>query len=83
MKNLLLALTVSLFASFTPACVATSAEDAEVEPDQETTEESSQELVVCPGSGTCERAYRYCQDPRSTPSWCEILTRCLECGYEP
>ncbi|WP_437677066.1 hypothetical protein [Sorangium sp. So ce131] len=79
MKNLLVALTASLFSSFAAACIATPNEAGEVEPDQEMTEESSQESVQCPPAGLCRSADISCVDLQTTPRACRTLMRCREC----
>jgi len=39
--------------------------------------------LSCPQTGTCNKASIYCQQPDNPdPSWCDILTRCYDCGWE-
>ncbi len=52
--------------------------DAKVETAAARAETPSDDLS-CPAAGTCAKADAYCDgDPDN--SWCQILTRCFECG---
>jgi hypothetical protein len=36
----------------------------------------------CPPPGTCDKASRYCDSWWTTPYWCKIWGRCLDCGLD-
>nr|AYM52959.1 hypothetical protein [Jahnella sp. MSr9139] len=88
MKMMFSMLALVLSASFAAGC-AVGAEDvddeqalgedvASAESELNTTEES----LTCPKAGTCEKASQYCLEPSNPdPSWCDILTRCFDCGW--
>lgn len=39
--------------------------------------------LSCPKPGTCNKASQMCLEPSNPdPSWCDILTACVNCGWE-
>jgi len=37
--------------------------------------------LACPATGTCEKADVLCEDPETDVYWCNMLSRCVDCGW--
>jgi hypothetical protein len=83
-------LVLSFLASFAAACVSVPVDDAAVDVDVETAAAVDSSVsaragdtddLTCPAAGTCQKASYYCNGDPSN-SWCQILTRCIECNTD-
>ncbi|UQA62751.1 hypothetical protein [Polyangium aurulentum] len=80
MRKLFAALAISLVAGCAAGVDATTEnEGARVSESADALASGNQDLT-CPACGTCDKASDYCEDPETDP-YCDILTRCFNCGY--